>query len=139
MDQAPQNDMESLGEQAIDHALKTSMYLMCMAFIEKVLRGDIPPDPEDRTLKVQHPEGNDLHALKLLDASEDAIMLVKDEETATLRGGKKNKIYPVDWEGLNKKKCSIVVIDDASLLSDARRTKIRKALESCQPVYIEIG
>jgi len=139
MDQNPQSDMETLGKQAIDHALNTSTYLMCMAFIEKILRGDIPSDPDERTLKVQHPDGNDMHAMKLLDAAEEAIMLVKDEVIAESRGGKKNKVYPVAWDGLKRKKCSVVVIDDASGLSGGCKAKIRKALESRQPVYIEIG
>jgi len=139
MDQTPQDEGATLEEEALEHALTTSSFLMCMAFIEKIVRGERPKDPTKRTLKIWLPEGKTSLGMKIAENNEEALLLVRDSDEAGELGGRKNRVHAADSEGLKNRKCLVAIVDDASQITETRMAKIMKALESCQPVYILIG
>lgn len=139
MDQNPQADGATLEEEALEHALTTSAFLMCMAFIEKIVRGDRPQDPAKRTLKIWLPEGKTSLGRKITENNEEALLFVKDADAADSLGGKTNRVHHADPDAMKVKKCLVAVVDDASQIAEGRMARITKALESCQPVYILIG
>lgn len=139
MDQTPQAEGSVLEEEALEHALTTSAFLMCMAFIEKITRGNRPQDPTKRTLKIWLPEGKTSLGCKIAENSQEALLLVKDSDAADDLGGKKNRVHAADSKELKNRKCLVAIVDDASQIAETRMAKIMKVLESCQPVYILIG